>query len=88
MKLSINWKMTISIKWISVKRPPVGETDKKNYLENIIYLFWLSQEFSQRYTRLRKHTISWNMLSVLKMFIDCVLRFLFSVLGWFIVYNI
>ena len=25
MKLLINWKYTISIKWISVKRPPVGE---------------------------------------------------------------
>ncbi len=24
MKLSINWKMTISIKWISVKRPCVS----------------------------------------------------------------
>ncbi len=28
MKLSINWKMTISIKWISVKRSPVESGTK------------------------------------------------------------
>jgi hypothetical protein len=31
---------------------------------------------------------AWNMLSVLEMFIDCVLRFMLSVLGLFIEDNI
>jgi hypothetical protein len=36
MKLSINWKMTISIKWISVKRPPVDISLKRIDVLNIM----------------------------------------------------
>ena len=51
----------------------------------------LSKSIVSHYPFRTSNTIkinTWNMLSVLEMFVDCVLRSLFSVLGWFIVYNI
>ena len=40
MKVLINWKNTISIKWISVKRPPVWNLTMGK--------FWLEKVFEQR----------------------------------------